>query len=218
MNTIKSLLSILFVAAVAVAFTSCDKSSDPVPVDSKTVSNLNADAGTGRGSQGEIIGATGHFTFFSFATGSTVSLSDSATNKWDLGFRGTNIIVNSATSGPGSSKVQIINGIFDQLNEAPADGYISDNDPAPINPAPNTTLAIPTGSGKGWYTYDAANFVIKPTAGKVIVVKTADGRYAKVEIISYYKNAPTTLNYQTDIDRYYTFRYVYQPNDSRSFQ
>jgi hypothetical protein len=216
MNVFKNLMSI-FLLLVLVIVSSCDNTTDPVPVVASTFSNLDADAGTSRGQQGQAIGTTGHFTFFNFKTGQVVNLADSSSTKWDIGFRGTTIIVNSATSGPGSAQVQIVSGIFDQLTEAPADGYISDNDPSPIDPAPNNTLAIPTGSGQGWYTYDAANFVIKPTAGKILIIKTADNRYVKMEILSYYKNAPATPNYQTDIDRYYTFRYVYQPNDTRLF-
>ncbi len=217
MNMVKNLMSALMVVVMGSVVSSCDKTNDPVPVISNTFSNLDADAGTSRGAQGQALGTTGHFTFFSFKTGDVVSLADSSSTNWDLGFRGTTIILNSATSGPGTAKVQMVSGIFDELAEAPMDGYLSDNDPSPIDPSPNTLLAIPTGSGKGWYTYDAANFVIKPTAGKILIIKTSEGRYVKMEILSYYKNAPATPNFMTDIDRYYTFRYVYQPNDTRSF-
>jgi len=73
------------------------------------------------------------------------------------------------------------------------------------------TYAIPTGSGNGWYNYNSTNNLITPIAGKVFVVKTHDGKYAKMEIISYYKDAPATPD-ATALSRYYTFRYVYQPN------
>jgi hypothetical protein len=56
--------------------------------------------------------------------------------------------------------------------------------------------------------------VITATAGKVIVLKTADGKYAKMEILSYYKDAPAPVNPLRDIARYYTFQYVYQPDGS----
>ncbi|MBK7652567.1 MAG: HmuY family protein [Flammeovirgaceae bacterium] len=99
---------------------------------------------------------------------------------------------------------------FDELAEAPETGYLSDNDVAPIGGAPNTNLAIHTGSGKGWYTYDGAGMVNKPTAGKIILVKTSENRYAKMEILSYYKDAPANPTFNNTA-RYYTFRYVYQP-------
>lgn len=217
MNLIKSLLSLVLVAGFAIAFTGCNESEDPLPVVATTISNLPADPGTGfNPTTGQPTGLTKKFTFFSFKTGEIVANADSATNKWDLGFNGTSIIVNSATSGPGTSQAQIVSGIFDELTAAPEAGYLSDNDPAPIAGAPNANLAIPTGSGKGWYTYDGVNMVNKPTAGKIIVVKTSEGRYAKMEIISYYKDAPANPTFN-NLARYYTFRYVYQPNETTSF-
>jgi HmuY protein len=217
MNLIKSILSLVLVAGFAIAFTGCNDDEDPLPVVATTFSNLAADPGTGFDpTTGQPTGLTRKFTLFSFKTGDIVANTDSATNKWDLGFNGTAIIVNSATSGPGTTQAQIVSGIFDELATAPDAGYLSDNDPAPIAGAPNANLAIPTGSGKGWYTYDGAAMVNRPTAGKVIVVKTSEGRYAKMEIISYYKDAPASPT-SSNIARYYTFRYVYQPNDVKSF-
>lgn len=217
MIKIKSFLSALLLFTTAVTFTSCNEDDPtPDPVVSTTISNLAADPSTGfNPTTGAPIGSTGKFTFFSFKTGAVVNNTDSATNKWDLGFRGTTIIVNSPTSGPGTSVVQIVSGIFDELNDAPADGYKSDDKNATIK------YAIPTGSGNGWYTATGGApgtpTIVKTIAGKIIVVKTADGRYAKMEILSYYKDAPPSPT-GTEPSRYYTFRYVYQPNDTKSFK
>ncbi|HAC25442.1 MAG TPA: hypothetical protein DCE81_11045, partial [Cytophagales bacterium] len=60
--------------------------------------------------------------------------------------------------------------------------------------------------------------IVSPIAGRVIVVRTADGKYVKMEILSYYENAPASPNNMVDKDRFYTFRYVYQPAESRSFE
>ncbi len=216
---IKSVYSISLLAISSIAFLSCSDDEAPsTPVVSTTFTNLPADPGTGFDPMnGQPTGITGKFTFFNFKTGEIVPNADSATVGWDLGFRATSIIINSNTSGPGTSQVKLVDGIFDALTEAPIDGYFSDNDPSPIAGAPNTNLAIPTGSGQGWYTYDGAAMVNKPTAGKIIVVKTSDGRYAKMEILSYYKDAPAIPTFNNEA-RYYTFRYVYQPNETRSFE
>ena len=53
--------------------------------------------------------------------------------------------------------------------------------------------------------------IVSPITGVVLVFKTTEGRYAKVEIKSYYENAPMDPTGGTP--RYYTFDYVYQPND-----
>jgi hypothetical protein len=79
------------------------------------------------------------------------------------------------------------------------------------------SYAIPRGSGNGWYNYDGATNTISPIAGRVVMIKTADGKYAKMEIISYYKDAPVAPTSAT-ADRYYTFRYIYQPDGSKRLQ
>ncbi len=199
------------VAALAASFSSCKK-DDPAPatLSAATFSNLNADYAP---AVGGITGpptyptATNKFTFFSFSTGKVVANADSASTKWDLGFRATTIIVNGGTSGPGVGGAIVQTGIFSDLTVAPTTGYAQDNKNATVK------YAIPTGSGAGWYTYNSSTNIITPTAGKFLIIKTADGKYAKVEILSYYQDAPTAPTSSTK-DRYYTFRYVYQADGS----
>jgi hypothetical protein len=59
--------------------------------------------------------------------------------------------------------------------------------------------------------------VITPIAGRTIVVRTADGKFAKVEILNYYKNAPASPT-MTDASRYYTFRFKFQPDGSKNLK
>jgi hypothetical protein len=47
MRTIKSILTIVFIAALTVAFTGCNEDDEIIPVVSTTISNLPADPGTG---------------------------------------------------------------------------------------------------------------------------------------------------------------------------
>jgi hypothetical protein len=200
------------------SFLSCSK-SDPAPTPVKAIrfDNLPADPAT-FDKDGNATGFTNKFTFFSFSTGAIVD-NPSGTN-WDLAFRATTILVNGGTSGTGKGAAQVQTGIFGDLATAPTDGYRQDNDAGGLSPAgtPNPNLAIPTGSGSGWYTATGGDpgspSVITATAGKFLVIKTAEGKYAKVEILSYYKDAPATVNPSTDMARYYTFQYVYQPDGS----
>jgi hypothetical protein len=125
--------------------------------------------------------------------------------------------VNGGTSGPGQGQAQIVNGIFDELDEAPESGYQTDQSPE---------LAIPAGSGNGWYNYTGNGNppqAILPIPGRIIVLQTAQGNYAKMEILSYYEGNPDTsteefINFQTrPTGRHYTFRYAVQPDGSRNF-
>lgn len=190
----------------------CSK-SDPTPaLVAVTFKNLSADPPSGgyNPTNGQPIGVTNKYTLFSFATGAIVANSDSASTKWDIGFNSTKIIINSGTSGPGSASALVVTGIFSELNLAPDAGYLTDN-------SATATYAITRGSGKGWYNYDPSTNIISPIAGRVIMVKTSGGKYAKMEIISYYKDAPASPT-STSTDRYYTFRYLYQPDGSKKLQ
>ena len=215
MKSFKLFLSLILIIGLITLTVSCSDDPTPDPVVATIYTDLAADPGTGvNPNTGQPTGITNKYTLFSFKTGTIVANSDSATTKWDVGFRRTTIIINGGTSGPGAAGAIVKSALFDELNEAPADGYAVDNK----NATGGASLyAIPTGSTKGWYTYDASANVIKPTAGKILIFKTADGKYAKVEVLSFYKgnkSAPTSA----DVSGYYSFRYVYQPNDSKSFQ
>jgi hypothetical protein len=203
-------------AFASVLFLSSCSNNDPAPVTltSVTFKNLAADPPSGGYNQ---TNGQPKFTFFSFKTGAIVANADSASTKWDIGFNATTIIVNGGKSGPGKGQAQVYTGAYSDLLEAPESGYLSDNDTAPIGDAPNSSLAIQTGSNKGWYTYNGATRTVSPTAGKFLVFKTADERYAKMEIISYYKDAPETVS-SAIADRYYTFRYVYQGDGTKNFK
>ncbi|MBS1487895.1 MAG: HmuY family protein [Bacteroidetes bacterium] len=209
---------IIFVFALGtVLWSACQKSDSVTPtINAITYSNLPADPPSDgyNPTNGAAIGVTNKFTFFSFATGAIVANTDSATTKWDLGFRGTSIIVNGGASGPGSTSAQIVTGIFNNLTTAPTSGYNQDT-----NTTGNISYAIPRRSGNGWYNYDPTSNLVTPIAGRVIIVKTGSGNYAKMEIISYYKNnvVPTVPTLVPN-DRYYTFRYVYQPNGTTKLQ
>lgn len=191
---------------ISTLFSACKKDDDVVvqPVKSETVKDLPADPTTSVGANGQPT-STGKYTFFSFKNG-IVASTDSASLKWDIAFKATTIITNGGTSGSGQGGAVVLNGIFNEITEVPTSATFAQDS--------KTAFAIPTGSGNGWYSY--ANGIISPTAGKVILIKTADGKYAKVEILSYYKGAPTTPA-MTDAARYYTFRYVYQPETSTKF-
>lgn len=210
----KTIRLAVLIALTGIGLAACDK-NDPAPVTikSSTVSNLAADPPSGgyNPMNGQPIGVTKQYTLFSFKAGTVVAHADSATTSWDIAFNGTTILVNSGTSGPGSAGALVQSGVFEELTTAPESGYLIDDKNNVSAP-----YAIPKGSGNGWYNYNPATNVITPIAGRVIFVKTSEGKYAKVEILSYYKDAPASPT-STDIDRYYTFRYVYQSGPGNRF-
>lgn len=198
---------LLFTASLATTL-ACKK-EDPiqpvVPVQAQTVSNLAADPTTGVDPvTGRPTGSTNKFTFFSLRENKIIANTDSASNKWDIGFRGTAIIVNGGAIRNGQGGAYVYTGTFGELTAVPASAtFAQDQSP--------TALAIPVVSGSGWYNYNSATNLVTPIPGRVLVIRTGDGKYAKVDILSYYENAPA-VPIATSRSRFYTFRYAYQPD------
>jgi hypothetical protein len=154
--------------------------------------------------------------FFSLRTGAEVPRADSNSTRWDIAFKGTTIRVNAGTSGPGTAAAVVQTGSFEAITTAPADAsFRQDNS---VAPAVSDQLAIISGSGNGWYNYNGMTMVISPIPGRVIAVRTADGRFGKVEILSYYQNAPSTVNPLVNRDGYYTFRFTLGAAGTRNLQ
>ena len=136
--------------------------------------------------------AGGPFSLVSLTDGRVVlgptdaARADSASTAWDLGFRGTSVIVNGGTSGPGGGGAAWVDAPFASVTAPPpADAFVTDGD----RPCPRgEPTAVCSGSGNGWYLYQAPNIV--PAPDKTLVVRLADGGYAKVRFVSYYRGAP----------------------------
>jgi hypothetical protein len=125
---------------------------------------------------------------FSFRLGSVVD----GDLGGDLAFRRYAII-----AGPGGV-LDLGEVRFDDIGSVPAEGYQRNEGLAePRNPA----IA-------GWYSYGFFSHVLTPKP-RVWAVRTADGRYAKMQILGYYCEGgqPGCL----------TFRYVFQGNGSTTF-
>jgi hypothetical protein len=203
-GTLKT-IKLLALASLFVGFISCDDDDDNAPplldVETETVSNLHAPEIGGRGEP-----ISGPFTKFDFETGTTTT----SDTDWDIAFRGTTIIVNGGASmgtvdepeRTGNAAAYIASGTMATVTEVNTSLFVKDSE---------TGYAIPTG-GDGWYSYNPTTHIITAIAGKVLVFRTRDGKYAKVEILSYYKDAPDNPT-QEDETPYYTFNYVFQPNE-----
>ncbi|WP_350287869.1 IPT/TIG domain-containing protein [uncultured Croceitalea sp.] len=180
------------------------------PLIVNTAENIFAPQIGGRG--GEPI--SGEFVKFNFATGE-VSSSDT---EWDIALRGTRIAVNGGTAvgiidepeRNGNAAVSIQDGLFSEISSADGLEFTQDGEEG---------LAINPVSDLGWYNYNPAEFVVTPIPGKILVFRTHDGKYAKVEIKSYYENSPANpvaMGPNADAARYYTFDYVYNPNEGET--
>ena len=208
MNTHFIKLSII---VLAFSLFSCSKDDDKTTpalqttvLEVKTATNIFAPQGGGGPNP-----ASGPFSKFSFSENAVVT-----NDNWDIALRGTTILVNGGTQigiadepvRTGMGGVAIINGIFNNVIAIPTT-FVQDA---------ASIYAIPTGSNNGWYSYNSATNIISPIAGKIFVVKTYNGKFAKFEILSYYKDAPSNPD-ATSLSRYYKIKFVYQPSSTISF-
>lgn len=222
---LNGMMSLAVVASLVTACSKDDNNNTPAPVDARafsietngnttTVRNLQGDTIVGMSAIGQPFGS-GRFTFFSLERKALVPNTDSATNRWDIGFRGTSIIINGGTSGPGNGGAFVFNGIFDDVKAVPADSVFR-TDAAPA------AYAIPFGSNRGWYNYNGLTQLVTPLPGKVLMIRTATGKYAKLEITNYYRGGVTpSATASDDIklkdQRFFTFRFIYQGNGTKNF-
>lgn len=146
------------------------------------------------------------WAYFSFADGDIVDVADAENSEaWDIGFQRTKVKLNGGISGPGmGSAVMLTETTFEAVTTAPEEGYLSDTE---------DTLAIVPQSEKGWYIYTGppAHWIL-PLEDRVFVIKAADGTFAKVHFIGYYKD-----NENKKDSGFVTFAYVHQPDGNRNF-
>lgn len=207
MFTIKKIHVAAIITSMALFVTSCKDKTEPATEDTKleekTVANIDSK------NEDE------SYDYYSLEEGKEVAASEQNTTTWDIGFRSTqmstDIVVNNGDFGPGKAEVAVVEnaGAFDEITEVPADAKFG------------TTIA-PT-----WYTYTGNNggmepqHAIVPNAGTVFFIKTANGKYAKLKILSYYKDSPTPLTNKESLDPtlggYFTFKYVFQPDGTKKF-
>jgi hypothetical protein len=144
---------------------------------------------------------TGDYTKFSFSEGGIVE-----GDNWDIAFRNTSIIVNggmaSDASQPdrtGDGGIYLIPGTMEDITSV-VEAYFQ------VDGETGTAIIDDMGQMQmGWCVYDHTTNLISPIAGEILVVRTHDNKYAKVEILNFYDSPMTNL-----FGGFYTFNYVYQ--------
>jgi hypothetical protein len=109
---------------------------------------------------------SGRWRFVDLDRGRVLALPDTA--GWDLAIRRFHVIVSRAIADAGAVP-------FDRLARPPESGYISntlDSD--------TTNAAI-----SRWYSYSMLSHLLVPRS-RLYVVRTSEGRFAKLELLSYY--------------------------------
>ncbi|MEN7548522.1 HmuY family protein [Rapidithrix thailandica] len=142
---------------------------------------------------------------------------------WDLGFTGVYnslLAINKGTDsrspgygGQGQGAILVMDAQFDEVDEAPSEETFE------------AFMQVQATSGwenyppghKGWFFYSLESHIMRPVSGITILLRTPDGKYAKVEMTSIYLGNPEkpTINSPAP---YFTFRYFLQEDGSRNLK
>lgn len=186
--------------------------------------------------------------YYSLEENKAVDGSYKKTKKWDLAFGGLYASFLSGNNGSNSQNngslaggiggIAIVAKPFNDVVDVPADTEFKTG----IDLI-GTDDAGSFGNGVGWYLYDFGGEVVTDGTdpqkahvayalgeplkikngttipARTIILKTANGNYAKIKMISVYKDVYTSAQWFKDTPHmYYTFDYVMVPKGSTKFE
>lgn len=212
-NNIKLTVIALFLSAIMISCTKEEIKPELEDGKSTVIKDLPGDIGN-------TVGSGTPFTpfYFSLKTGVKVDESKKVSNEWDIAFAkeyNSYISINNGTNtesfglgGTSTGAMIAVNQAYDQVKEAPSDVEFTNNG--------ITSAGWDSGAGKGWYFYELKTHIAVPVINRTYVLRTADGKYAKLQLISMYKGAPATVSDLNWPAPYFTFRYYVQQDGSRN--
>ena len=173
--------------------------------------------------------------YYSLETNSAVPLAYQKTDRWDLSFQGifrsfiggnNKAKGNLGEGGPGVGGIMIVKQDFDEVTDIPPDSQFKTG-----NAVVGTDDAGDFGQGVGYYIYDFSGGIFGDGSfekqhvayvmqeGRTIIVKTARGNYAKIQMLSLYKDMldPATWTRYSPAP-FFTFRYVLAKAGSTKFE
>jgi len=128
--------------------------------------------------------------YFDFSRGAVVEAP--GPTDWDVAFRRFQIMVNGGAGFTGRAGVLAMSGLaLDSVADVPSEGYTMTE----------TARDSVNSAIERWYDYSWTSHLLTPKPA-VYAIRTADGRYAKMEFVGYYCVGA--------VAGCVTFRYVYQ--------
>lgn len=170
---------------------------------------------------------TDGWLYYSFDKEAIIPASQATSDQWDIKFRAVDFdptipdsvkskyaslidvflrkgffFLNSGTvNSNGKTVGTIIDSAFTQISTAPDDSKFQADDTTYFgNPSKSIIPA-------SFLTYTASKHTVAQNASKTLVLKTKNGTYVKVQILSMYKNHPATPSTSDDVG-YYSIAFV----------
>ncbi len=175
------ILSIIAIAA-AMSIMSCEKDNpEPKPEPKSNVETRVFDTR-----------AFDKWVYFSFDEGKEVEITDFKTSMgWDIGFHRFDVRVNCGTSGPGNGgSINMGEVNFDDIKEAPTSGYSLNDSIAVVVKSGDWTnpVTVPGDTIIASWLYFTGPPPQYNITNNIYVVKTAEGKYAKIWLKDYYND------------------------------
>ncbi|MBK9249585.1 MAG: HmuY family protein [Ignavibacteria bacterium] len=170
-------------------------------------------------------GSPDGWLYYSFDTESVISSSQSHTSAWDIKFRfianditaagklafsdifvkSGAIFLNSPLVGNSSGKTKgyIADQAFEQVTLAGDDSKFRSDD---INIDTRIIPVTPSGTN-AYINYNSSVPSVIPNPDKTLIIRTANGKYVKMKLVSLYKDKPTIIT-SADLVGYYSFQYL----------
>jgi hypothetical protein len=195
----KIIISLIVVTGLVAG---CSKADDNQPIQAQTF-EVNSTSST-------------TWKYFSFAKNDTVAVADPLNStEWDLAFQRYRIKTNSGKSGKGAgaaaNSYQKGQAGFDNLKSVPDTSTFISDDIISIAVQQGYATYVVNPRLYSWFSIELAaqGTQIVPT-DYIYIIKTADGKYAKVWFKSYYS--------ATNLSGFVTFQYKYQADGSKGLE
>jgi hypothetical protein len=211
MKNIKPVLLLMTTIAILSSCTKKEIKPELRDTKSRVINDLPGDVGNTVGSGNEFIPF-----YFSLKTGAKVDPSKSKTSEWDIAFTkeyNSLLVANNGGAagtpgygGTGTAIFIIVEKSYDQVTQAPSEAEFTSKG--------ISGFGWDSGNGVGWFFYDLKTHIAVPVRNRTFVLKTAEGKYAKIEMVSMYKGAPATVSDLNWPAPYFTFRYYLQEDGS----
>jgi len=189
---------IFLLSALISIFSACNKEENNPPIESRTF-EINSSSST-------------VWKYFSFEKDDTVTITDPLNSKeWDLAFQRYRVKTNGGESGNGmgsaANSYKKGQAGFDALTLVSDTASFTEDTPVQIAVQQGYATYIVNPELYTWFSIEmAAQGTQIVPSDFIYVVKTADGKYAKVWFRSYYS--------ATNASGHVTIQYKYQPDGS----
>ncbi len=160
------------------------------------------------------------FAYFSFDRDTVVPANRANTAEWDIRLRFLrqerdaallDLLVNSGNANPnGQTRGLLVERTFDLVDIAPEDSQLRTEDTTA-----NRRIVVSDFSGPGLFVYNPSQRTVTINPQRTLTLRTASGKYVKVQFLNLYQNAPAMPTMFNAIG-FYTFRYT--KSDTRAFK